>query len=286
MFEISIESGLIIQSGETLDVPITIDGTGFTEVEGIISFDFVLNYDPSVLNIVDIEPGELWGAGDSTILVTNPEDPTNADGIIRVTVFDPGITLAEPGEIIVITLQAVPGVATGTSTLDLSAVALGAGNETDVPAGDIAVVDGNINIQGDGTGGLLADIDGNGQVTGADVFLANQFLLGQTNPNVGAILEQTFQAFSSETQGAPNNTGAELIAILEPRFDNLDFDIDGNNQVTGADIFLMNQFLLGQSNPNVDAILEQTFQAFSSETQGAPNNTGPELRAVLDPLFG
>lgn len=140
--------------------------------------------------------------------------------------------------------------------------------------------------QGDniGTGDPLTDVDGDQQVSSADIFLATQFLLGQDNPNLPFILEEVFSAFDAETQGAPNSNGDVLQDVLDQQFEGRIFDVDGNGQITGVDLFFMDQYLLNLANPNLGGLLETTFQTFSSETQGAPNNTGSELQSTLELL--
>ncbi|MDH6105900.1 SGNH/GDSL hydrolase family protein, partial [Anabaenopsis tanganyikae CS-531] len=130
-----------------------------------------------------------------------------------------------------------------------------------------------------------ADIDGNGRVTGADLLFIDQYLLLRNNPNVDAILQTSFNLFSTETVGATNTTGAALRSAIANGVNNLAFDVDGNGQVTGGDIFLIRQGLLLKNNPNVNAILETTFNLFTSELTG-PRNTGAEINAFTSGLLG
>ncbi|QOV24559.1 hypothetical protein IM676_03480 [Anabaenopsis elenkinii CCIBt3563] len=133
--------------------------------------------------------------------------------------------------------------------------------------------------------GLAADIDGNGRVTGADLLFISQYLLLRNNPNVDAILQSSFNLFSTETVGATNTTGAALRNAITNGVNRLAFDVDGNGQVTGGDIFLINQGLLLKSNPNVNAILQTSFNLFTSELTG-PRNTGAEINAFISELLG
>ncbi|MDH6099509.1 pre-peptidase C-terminal domain-containing protein [Anabaenopsis sp. FSS-46] len=133
--------------------------------------------------------------------------------------------------------------------------------------------------------GLAADIDGNGRVTGADLLFISQYLLLRNNPNVDAILQSSFNLFSTETVGATDTTGAALRNAIANGVNKLAFDVDGNEQVTGGDIFLMNQGLLLKSNPNVNAILQTSFNLFTSELTGA-RNTGAEINAFISELLG
>jgi hypothetical protein len=133
--------------------------------------------------------------------------------------------------------------------------------------------------------GLAADIDGNGRVTGADLLFISQYLLLRNNPNVDAILQSSFNLFSTETVGATNTTGAALRNAITNGVNRLAFDVDGNGQVTGGDIFLINQGLLLKNNPNVDAILQTSFNLFTSELTG-PRNTGAEINAFISELLG
>ncbi|WP_200987580.1 S8 family serine peptidase [Anabaenopsis elenkinii] len=130
-----------------------------------------------------------------------------------------------------------------------------------------------------------ADIDGNGRVTGADLLFIDQYLLLRNNPNVDAILQSSFNLFSTETVGATNTTGSALRSAIANGVNNLAFDVDGNGQVTGGDIFLIRQGLLLKNNPNVNAILETTFNLFTSELTG-PRNTGAEINAFTSGLLG
>ncbi|MDB9444753.1 CARDB domain-containing protein [Anabaena sp. CS-542/02] len=129
-----------------------------------------------------------------------------------------------------------------------------------------------------------ADIDGNGRVTGADLLFIDQYLLLRNNPNVDAILESSFNLFSTETVGATNTTGAALRSAIANGVNNLAFDVDGNGQVTGGDIFLIRQGLLLKNNPNVNAILETTFNLFTSELTGQ-RNTGTEINTFISDLL-
>ncbi|MDH6092723.1 PKD domain-containing protein [Anabaenopsis arnoldii] len=133
--------------------------------------------------------------------------------------------------------------------------------------------------------GLAADIDGNGKVTGADLLLIDQYLLLRNNPNVDAILQSSFNLFSTETVGATNTTGTALRSAIANGVNKLAFDVDGNGQVTGGDIFLIRQALLLKNNPNVNAILETTFNLFTSELTG-PRNTGAKINAFISSLLG
>jgi uncharacterized delta-60 repeat protein len=133
--------------------------------------------------------------------------------------------------------------------------------------------------------GLAADIDGNSRVTGADLLFISQYLLLRNNPNVDAILQSSFNLFSTETVGATNTTGAALRNAITNGVNRLAFDVDGNGQVTGGDIFLINQGLLLKNNPNVDAILQTSFNLFTSELTG-PRNTGAEINAFISELLG
>jgi hypothetical protein len=133
--------------------------------------------------------------------------------------------------------------------------------------------------------GLAADIDGNGRVTGADLLFIDQYLLLRNNPNVDAILQSSFNLFSTETVGATNTTGAALRSAIANGVNRLAFDVDGNGQVTGGDIFLIRQGLLLKNNPNVNTILETTFNLFTSELTG-PRNTGAEINAFISGVLG
>jgi hypothetical protein len=133
--------------------------------------------------------------------------------------------------------------------------------------------------------GLAADIDGNGRVTGADLLFISQYLLLRNNPNVDAILQSSFNLFSSETVGSTNTTGAALRNAIANGVNRLAFDVDNNGQVTGGDIFLMTQGLLLKSNPNVNAILQSSFNLFTSELTG-PRNTGAEINAFISGVLG
>ncbi|MDH6100351.1 hypothetical protein NWP21_16195 [Anabaenopsis sp. FSS-46] len=133
--------------------------------------------------------------------------------------------------------------------------------------------------------GLAADIDGNGRVTGADLLFIDQYLLLRNNPNVNAILQSSFNLFSTETVGATNTTGAALRSAIANGVNRLAFDVDGNEQVTGGDIFLIRQGLLLKNNPNVNAILQTTFNLFTSELTGQ-RNTGAEINAFISELLG
>ncbi|MDB9447555.1 Calx-beta domain-containing protein, partial [Anabaena sp. CS-542/02] len=133
--------------------------------------------------------------------------------------------------------------------------------------------------------GLAADIDGNGRVTGADLLFISQYLLLRNNPNVDAILQSSFNLFSTETVGATNTTGAALRNAITNGVNRLAFDVDSNGQVTGGDIFLINQGLLLKNNSNVNAILQTTFNLFTSELTG-PRNTGAEINAFISELLG
>jgi hypothetical protein len=81
------------------------------------------------------------------------------------------------------------------------------------------------------------------------------------------------------------STGAALRSAIGNGVNNLAFDVDGNGQVTGGDIFLIRQGLLLKNNPNVNAILETTFNLFTSELTG-PRNTGAEINAFISGVLG
>ncbi|MDB9541509.1 hypothetical protein, partial [Anabaenopsis arnoldii] len=121
-------------------------------------------------------------------------------------------------------------------------------------------------------------------VTGADLLFIDQYLLLRNNPNVDAILQTSFNLFSTETVGATNTTGAALRSAIADGVNNLDFDVDSNGQVTGGDIFLIRQGLLLRNNPNVNAILQTTFNLFTSELTGQ-RNTGAEINAFISDLL-
>jgi hypothetical protein len=131
--------------------------------------------------------------------------------------------------------------------------------------------------------GAMGDIDGNGKLTGSDVFLIKEFLGQQGSTNLNSQLENTLSLFPSETVGATNTTGVELASIINSQLSL--FDIDGNGTTSQGDIFLINQYLLLGSNSNLNPILEQVASAFGSELNG-PNNTGVELNQALGNLIG
>ena len=126
---------------------------------------------------------------------------------------------------------------------------------------------------------VITDIDGNTTINGADIALLNQFLL---LPNSDA-LQATFDQFPSLTEGASNLTGDALNAAIQEQLSL--FDIDGNGRTTGGDIFLINTYNLGASDPNIEAILEATAANLLSELTG-PNTTGAGLNTTLSALFG
>jgi hypothetical protein len=63
------------------------------------------------------------------------------------------------------------------------------------------------------------------------------------------------------------------------------FDVDGNGRTSGGDVFLINQYLVFGSNPNLNSILEQVANAFGNDLNG-PNQTGAQLSAALSSLVG
>ncbi len=136
--------------------------------------------------------------------------------------------------------------------------------------------------------GAVGDIDGNGNLTGSDLFLIKEFLAERNNPNLNSLLATTFSRFPSETSEATNTTGDLLVGVINTQLSL--FDIDGNGTTSQGDIFLMNQYLLLGSNPrgnnsNLNLILERVASAFGSELNG-PNNTGVELNQTLSNLIG
>ena len=194
---------------------------------------------------------------------TDGSDYTALTGTVTVLADETTATIA----VIPVEDAEVEGTESVIVTLtDGDAYDLGAATEAEVTIADDSVV----------------DINGNTQVTGSDVFLITQYLLLEGNPNRDAILEGTFALFPSETGGAVNTTGSALSAAIGSQLSL--FDIDGNGTTSGGDAFLIGQYLLFGSNPNINNILEQVADAFGTELTG--NTTGTALNTALSSLLG
>ncbi|MDB9445225.1 Calx-beta domain-containing protein, partial [Anabaena sp. CS-542/02] len=110
------------------------------------------------------------------------------------------------------------------------------------------------------------------QTTGSD----NLFLNIPFTPT-GEFDGETKVNFAANS-GNPN---IDVLGVPSVTVSGLAADIDGNGRVTGADLLFIDQYLLLRNNPNVDAILQSSFNLFSTETVGATNTTGAALRSAI-----
>ena len=213
-----------------------------------------------------VEPDEGF-----TVTLSNPTNATlttaTATGTIQNDdVAVPTVTIAatdanaaeagvDPGQFTVTLSEAAAEDITVTYTVG--------GNSTATPTSDYTALSGTVTIAAGDTTETI------------DVIPVDDAITDEGNESVILTL----------TGGATYDLGATITATVTIADNDVaaasPVDIDGNDTVTTADVFLINQYLLFEGNGNRDSILQSTFESFG--IQGATNTTGAALSGAIQP---
>lgn len=131
----------VVAPGATVQVPVAVK-----DVEGLYAVDFSLEYDPTIVQLVDadaIQPGIQAGLGtflDPGLLVFNTADNQKGEYRFVMSQYNPSLPKSGEGNIVVLTFK---GISTGESNIHFTGVELLSGEITAIQA---KVLDSNIQV--------------------------------------------------------------------------------------------------------------------------------------------